>query len=150
MKMSAYKKKLPKKASTLIQHALNDLRAIEKQKKTYALQMLSWHEPLPESKKCAVCFAGSVMAETLKVPPNKKAVPGTKKFGVYNTKRLQSLNSFREGYVSDGLYGMDAITYEQYDNVTMFDRQIADYDEFPGQFKRDMGKLARDLKKAGY
>lgn len=57
---------LPTKPSALLRLALEDLEAVEADKK-YKVAMGKWHEP---NGACKVCLAGSVLAKTLQVPRN--------------------------------------------------------------------------------
>jgi len=129
--------KLPEKPSDLILLAVNDLEACE-QSDDYHIDMGDWHVP---HEKCCVCFAGSVMAQSLKgvIASNL----GPQNFGDYNQIRLRALDRFREGYIEAGLErmgfgdqvfdGRDAITYEHY----------------PTKFKQQMRQLASDLAAEG-
>lgn len=94
--------RLPKKLSALIRVALADLAKVEKSKK-YRVDMCRWHSPQAVFKehiafdRCAVCFAGAVMAKTLKCARTKHVSP--EHFSPYVEQRLFALDSVRSGEV---------------------------------------------------
>lgn len=59
--------KLPEKPSELLKLAMLDLEKVEADPR-YRVDMGEWHKP---NGRCSVCLAGSVMAKTLGLPPNK-------------------------------------------------------------------------------
>ena len=59
----------PNKKWKLLELALNDLRKAERSKK-YVVDMNHWYKP---NSVCRVCLAGSVMAFSLSVVPDKDA-----------------------------------------------------------------------------
>jgi hypothetical protein len=55
--------KLAKKPSQALMQALEDLKAVERMKKTYIVDMNMYHEPTTgDDGQCSVCFAGVVIA----------------------------------------------------------------------------------------
>ena len=99
------KDRLPELPSAFLRLAITDLRSII-DNPAYEIYMNSWHEPALNSKygKCAVCLAGAVMANTLDVPIQKAVAPYEDKyFTPHDSKRLDALDSFRSGRISDGL-----------------------------------------------
>lgn len=92
------KSKLPNKPSELCRVALNDLAKCRKDPR-YVIDMMHWHLPVDENY-CAVCLAGSVMAQTFNAPINQEFRPN--QFGVDRYKLL-ALNEFREGMIAFGL-----------------------------------------------
>lgn len=99
-------KKLPDKQSDLLRLAVKDARILAKNKK-YILSMKTWHTPIefgPQKGKCAVCMAGAVMANTLKMPPTKKSTAGEftigeEIIGFDICDKLYTINHMREGTV---------------------------------------------------
>ncbi len=93
--------KLPNKPSALIRLALADL-ALCKADPEYALDMSNWHYyNTYYSGLCYVCFAGSVMAKTLKVNRLKRFNPS---LFIHSIEyKLSSLEFFRNGDVDSGL-----------------------------------------------
>ena len=100
--------KLPDKPSELIKVALADL-ALCMGDKAYRINFNTWHSPddfepqfnKVESLYCKVCFAGAVIAKSLKANPNKKLEPS---HFDYNTEvKLEALDNFRQGKVHKGL-----------------------------------------------
>lgn len=159
-------KSLPKKPSELIRVALADLKAVEKNEK-YRVNMNVWHArgfeyerhnngvlkfdergfPIKKSEHCAVCFAGAVMACTLKVDDSSEAEPIDKIFSKATTGKLLALNNFRSGYVRDGLLDM-GVSHKKLEAVESF-FDVTDYEDDPAKFKRDMRRLAKKLEEAG-
>lgn len=96
------KKKLPNKPSALIRLAINDLNAIEKQKDKYSINMTEWHSPNYMEDTCAVCLAGSVMANTLKLDSNEHLdADEVEDISIQN--KLYAINSFRIGQIKEGV-----------------------------------------------
>lgn len=101
---------LPDKPSDLIRLAVHDLSVVEKLPKRFKVNMAEWHTP---NGACKVCFAGAVMAISMKLPAKDSVCLGIDEF--YNedterklftgrdTKKLKALNLFRCGHVSLGL-----------------------------------------------
>lgn len=140
---------LPNKASDLINVALADLIKCERSPK-YTINMGMWHWPRI-SGKCAVCLAGSVMAQSLSATPNKMRGPLLYPRDV--RKKLLALNDLRVGEVNCalaklGIRALDKVPGPR-SKEPQFDRKITPYCGLPGLFKRQMRKLAKDLAKAG-
>jgi hypothetical protein len=93
-------KKLPEKLSDLIDLALDDLEKVERDPR-YVLKMTVWHSSLDYDmeSRCAVCLAGSVIAKTLEVPPNKSVLPID--FDEHTKVRLEALDNLRCGYLRE-------------------------------------------------
>lgn len=136
--------KLPTKLSACVRLALEDLRAVEKAKKTYKIEMnRTYHSPNITTKQCIVCFAGAVMAKTMNLNPKQDLEPSD--FNYHNRARLYALDHLREGNVESAFqevgrefpYGLaEHVVVEQYE-----------YD--PLQFKADMKRIANLLEKLG-
>jgi ribosomal protein S8 len=142
-------KALPFKASELVSVALNDLLAVEKEK-GYIVDMEYWHEVDDDTKKCRVCFAGSVMAKSLKVTKNKDVSPDS--FDDLTNNQLSALDNFRCGSVLDGLsllYGDSTSENLRSKYSFLRNRRVTPYNTSPQQFKKDMKELIKDLQKAG-
>lgn len=86
--------KLPEKLSACILLALKDLEKTEKDKRYYIDFDNDFHTP---NGKCVVCFAGSVMAQTLKVPIEDEVGPAN--FSNHNANRLRALDAIRSGNI---------------------------------------------------
>lgn len=131
---------LPNKPSELIRVAIADLKKAEKSR-LYKIDMGTWHEP---NGKCAVCFAGSVMAFSCKANPKEEYV-GTE-WGKLNERKFEALNAFRRGCCNWAFNDMRlSITAGE-----KFKREIIPYEKSPKIFKQQMSQLATDLAKAGY
>ena len=150
--------KLPHKPSDLIRLALDDLARAEASR-LYVVNMAVWHTPgtiwgkegknLVRTRKCAVCFAGAVIAGTLHGDHEKRVVPQS--FGSENEGKLDALDDFREGNVQYGFAAMDlgGGGFDPNDGSD-FDRVIIDYKKDPDKFKLELRELASDLEAAGY
>jgi hypothetical protein len=65
----------PSTHSALIRLAVHDLEKVERDKR-YEIDMRAWHAPgTPDNNVCYVCFAGSVMANSLNAPLNEYRSP---------------------------------------------------------------------------
>ena len=133
--------KLPKKPSDLIEIALKDLCAVERDSR-YRVNMNTFHEV--HYTRCEVCFGGAVMAKSLKVPTMSDKDPGDLAPRV--AAKILALDHFRDGSVSSGL---EQMKLEQRDGVTVEDREIVDYSVNKGKFKKQMAKMASDLRLVG-
>lgn len=87
--MKRTRSKLPPKPSALLTLALNDLAKAERSPK-YRIDMRVWHDP---NAHCSVCFAGSVMAGTLKARPTELLEPDC--YTPVIAGQLEALNNFR-------------------------------------------------------
>ncbi len=129
---------LPRKMSALIRIALEDLTKVERSK-VYEVQMGNWHLPLADGK-CAVCFAGAVMAKTCNFKKSADVFPRRSSMGD-NLDQFFALDSLRQGEIglaaSELHLGLNIILPE--------DRSITPYSSDPKQFRADMRKLALDL-----
>lgn len=154
-------KKLPKKPSTLIRHALKDLAAVMKMKGRYRVDMGTWHDPdIIEDKRgrerevCSVCFAGSVMARSLGMDPTAYVEPDH--FSESTKGKLNALNNFRAGHIAAGLQDM-GVPYEKRERAEA--RGLKEKMKVPSylsgggkkyaKFKKAMKKMADHLQKVG-
>jgi len=144
--------RLPDKPSALIRLGLADLRKVEKSSK-YKVSMRSWHSP---NGVCSVCFAGAVMAGTLRLPRSTRVSSfddWSKWFDRDTDNKLCAINRLREGHVGSAfaLLGRSQIGGNDYEAGHKFDRYIRDYeDDGAGAFHADMEQLAKDLESKGY
>ena len=145
--MKRMKRALPDRPSELIDIALEDLEAVEKDPK-YRVNMSAWHRPDPFSGDgmCVVCLAGAVMARrTAKGLPRDFSFKPSD-YGPRNFVRLHALNDLRTGDVEDAL---GALGLEKPRGMRSW-YSIPDYEvERPSKFKRAMRRLARRLEAAG-
>lgn len=127
---------LPDKLSDLILVALDDLEKVENDER-YTVNMDWWHR---SGDTCLVCLAGSVMAKSLDVSPDCTRFPND--FDDKTEAKLDALNWARVGDVSYALYHLDVPSSD----YTSLDREVADYQDDPEQFKADMREIAAALK----
>ncbi len=132
---------LPRKMSALIRIALEDLSKVERSK-VYQVQMGNWHLPMADGK-CAVCFAGAVMAKTCGFQKNSDVFPRVSSMGD-NLDQFFALDSLRQGEVS-----LAASELKLKNHNKDLDREITPYSANRLQFRADMLKLAIDLERAG-
>lgn len=100
------KTKLPDKLSDLIRIAVADAKKIEKDSK-YIFNMSTWHQPQSNyddvshtfvtTGKCEVCFAGSIIACTLKAKPNQTV--DTSDFDEDTDRKLELIDQIRTGSI---------------------------------------------------
>lgn len=105
--MSKKKTKLPNKVSELIRVAVADAKKVEKNP-NYQFNMSVWHNPqtaydlltdrITKTGKCEVCFAGSVIACTLKTKPTIEISP--QDFDFDTDKKLALLDEIRCGNIA--------------------------------------------------
>jgi hypothetical protein len=129
---------LPNKLSDLIELALNDLEAVEAQPDKYRVNMLNWHEP-QEDGICEVCFAGAVLANTIKLDPATDDWD-VMESGQCATALMFALDDARRGDIRDALEQLGTEVDGQ------FDRGVTPYRLDPAKFKAEMRKLASDLR----
>lgn len=132
----------PDKPSELILLALKDLESVEKSKK-YVVHMGHWH--LPDEGKCYVCFAGAVMAGTLKLSDKVNYdlhfLPG--KYNGWKTA-LRALDFLRGSNFIDA-----RVVWPVCRVPGVRTRRITPYSESPSAFKSAMHQLAADYAAAG-
>lgn len=131
---------LPDTLSGLIRVALKDLAKAERTP-GYVIDMHDWHSPTQNGKNCSVCFAGSVMAMSLKASPLSDVSPDDWWNGI--TGKLEAINSLREGDITSALsyIGLDWGS-PQHSAGMEFERDHADVCCIP-----DYGKSASQRKK---
>jgi hypothetical protein len=148
---------LPDRPSELILLALSDLEAVEKMP-GYKVDMETWHHYYPSESSCSVstpvchvCFAGAVMANTLKVPITDCVHPEDSMWlDEDTTLKLLALNSFREGLIYQGLERMSIhVTSAMRGKFGHSFACMPQYRLEPALFKSEMTRMAAALKEVG-
>jgi hypothetical protein len=135
--------RLPRVMSELITIALRDLRKVERSPR-YLVNMGMYHGRLWGDMRCHVCFAGSVMAKSL------RAVHGA---GLYpehfprNESQLYALDCLRTGEVASAAEALNVRRAAA--RGGSLDRQVPRYETSRKRWRAAMRKLARDLKAVG-
>lgn len=153
----------PETLSAAIFMALKDLEWVEKSK-LFTVQMGNWfsaanHKSNKCKDKCEVCFAGSVMAKTLKSDPKKSKDMAS--FGKEWKRVFNALDFVREYQVSEALNifddGDDALNFVgeflmekyRYENPLAWE-DGDEYQDNPDSFKKHMLWMATEMEKLGY
>ncbi len=142
-------KKAPKKLSTAMRIALNDLRKVEKDPR-YKVNMATWHSPSYPSADasvtlpCEVCFAGAVMAKTHNLPTHVDFLDWQGMTPAWQ-KIFDALDEVRKGYVSDAL----TILGRDEEKASPIFVPVTHYRVDPIQFRKDMFKIVHALEKIG-
>lgn len=143
--MAKVKDPLPGSLSGLIVTALQDLAKVEKKRKQYIVEMpYTFHEV--ENKKCVVCFAGAVMACSLGANPEQTVNPFD--FGTKIQGKLYALDNLRIGDTV-GAWGQIHPGTPVPPKLYELARKITPYAKDKRAFKKEMTKLAHDLKAIG-
>jgi len=132
------------KPSELIRVAVADLEAVEKDER-YRVDMGVWHVRSDESMEgpCFVCLAGAVMAKSLGAVHGNNLIPID--FGADLAHSLMALNSFRMGFIDEGLHLMG----EDMPVGIPSTFPVTPYVHNPTQFKADMQTMATLLEEHG-
>ena len=131
------------KPSELLFQAMEDLSLCEDDP-TYEISMGSWHQPLSgQGASCGVCLAGAVMAKTLNVSYFRSTKPDY--FDSGTERALDALDEFRCGWVCNALHHLG---YESEAN-NFKNRRVADYHQYPREFREDMVAIGEELYAAG-
>lgn len=147
--------KLPNKLSECILVALRDLEKCEKNPK-YKINMRIWHSPEKRTEDgdyipCNVCFAGAVMANTLKVKRSSSLNPS--RFSKDVQYKLDALDEARVGHIENALKpfsnSWNSKKIEEYFHTHGYGFDVAIYYKNPKKFKDDMRELATNLKEFG-
>ncbi len=133
-------KTLPNLPSKLILLALKDLRLVE-QDPRYTVHMDTWH-CMDYSSVCSVCLAGAVMAKSLDATHGQWYAP----FIFEESDRLEALNLFREGYISEGLYRLG---YKLHEFDSRIQIEVPRYEDGPLYFRYFMMRIAYKFKGLG-
>ena len=131
---------LPDKPSQLIRLAIADLEKCE-QHPNYEIDMEKWW--LQGKKKCYVCLAGAVMAQTLPdsyLHSDPCIVPANYPSSI--SSKLHALNYFRMGLTVLGMSQL-GIDYKGYDMY------VPDYKDNPELFKEIMLLMAEKFEVMG-
>lgn len=131
--------KEPKKFSQAMRMALKDLAKVEKDPK-YRVDMGAWHlaNAYP-NHKCAVCFAGSVMAKSFKLSPDEEA-----SFTSFQGKWPSifiALNRVRRGDVSGALRIFSGAITDKFTTVV----PTVNYEKDPKLWRKQMFAIVRKL-----
>lgn len=150
------KTKLPDKPSELIRLALSDMKAILKNPK-FKVRMDVYMEYVnPDDKRCTVCLAGSVMANTLKIKPSRKRQFGHSPADFEDAdedtyRKLRAINALRNGSAS---YAFEILKLSGKEKAKKLIRNIKyNYPENALQrknFINEMEIFANDLQAAGF
>lgn len=141
------KPKLSDIPSKAIRQALDDLAAVEAQKDLYTVDMCNYHVYDAEDAKCAVCFAGAVIAGAGN-DPKRNLEPSS--FDDKTHNKLRGLDCFRGGDIAEAInfFGVKKIPL-LLNTDDSFYVDVTDYDDNPKKFKKDMNELADNLEKLG-
>ena len=123
---------LTKVPHELIRLAIADLEKTEKDPR-YVIDMGEWHAPQNDGV-CAVCLAGSVMAQTLKAPINDFLEPYDDRS---NWHQYEALDWFRSGAIEEAFRVLGLKVPEGLED---FDE--TQYGKDPVKFKAEMLSLA--------
>ena len=135
---------LPDKLSELIRAAIWDLIKVEQEPDLYVVDMDLWHRYI--DKKCHVCLAGAVMAQTLGAKPTVSMYPEGYDYDVHN--KLVALDNIRVGNVKRTLCHFDGVPLV--DVITgVPSRIVKSYGKDRDQFKRDLLTIADELSAEG-
>jgi len=126
---------------TAILQALDDLRACERAKGTYVINMGDWHYPFGE--KCSVCLAGSVMARRDALTPEDWGEPNN--FQDKDACKLRALNLFRIDWAG----GLCEWLNEQYIPGGLLEDypEVPDYHYYRDDFYRALRAGAKRLER---
>ena len=129
--------KIRNKPSEAIRQAIKDLRAIERKRGCYVIDMHHFHEPV--DGKCQVCLAGAVMAQT---GNNPMSVLYPETFDDRKVEdKLMALDAFRCGDIEGGL-GRFGKTTPRFLAPCI---DIVNYEDDPALFKKQMLEMAKVL-----
>lgn len=137
------KQTLPDHPGDLLRLAVLDLAAARANTTEYGIDMSIWmtRDEAWGSKdgKCMVCFAGSVMAGSLRTHVKNGCSAGPRRFREPDTTgKLLALNSFREGFISSTFRDLG----QPLPPGICKEMNIVPYEEDPDLFMADMLDLA--------
>lgn len=142
--------------SEAIDMALADLAAVAANP-NYKVDMMSWHQPLHGTSTCAVCFAGSVIANRLGAAPDEVLVPAivARTFPGWQFPLL-ALDDLRRGRIEeataewpDGFKSPD-YSAEAAEDEFLSTMDMPEYDRAnPEEFFMAMATLSAYLKEIG-
>lgn len=140
-------RQLPNKMSDLIEVALEDLTKVEADQR-YRVRMNDWHVP-PHSgeTRCAVCFAGAVMAKSLDAAIASESFPDD--YEEDTGRKLSALDQVRVGWVSEALRIMHEDADEYHAHEELNDFRVVSYAEDPARWREDMVAIVARLREEG-
>lgn len=128
---------LPTKLSDLINLALDDLIKCEEMSDKYKVDM-AYYCDNSNSGKCFVCFAGAVMAQTLKCDGDHLTTEYLITESKYSNV-IDALDDVRCGCVNYALAQLGIVSDKEYDTY------IVRYRNDPEEFKKQMRALSATL-----
>lgn len=147
---------LSDKLSEVILQGVKDLEFVEKNPK-YKIDMGVYHdkeysswEDKKVSEKCAVCFAGAVIARAGN-DPEKEIWPSY--FDEKTANKLKALDAIRRGDLREALGLMRVKKLPKIVQVFVDsyvgDISVTPYERSPAKFKKEMREIAGELKSLG-
>lgn len=130
-------KLLPEKLSDCLELALADFAKC-RESPMYQINMNNWHKPLLGKDVCTVCLAGSVIAQSLGIPPTTPTGPSD--FSPHNAVRLEALDYLRTGQIHEAV----KLLLPGYARPL-----VPEYSKDPEGFLRAMDDILQFLRKAG-
>ena len=137
----------PKRLHTLLTMALDDLSAIERDKR-YQVNMFYWHRPirhLDEKRMCQVCLGGAVMARRVGLNLDCEATPSSPQIPTAWRDGLCALDSLRSGGVESAV---NDYYWEGKKECRVDDIAVPPYEDDRRGFKFTLRRLARRLREA--
>lgn len=138
---------LPKVPSELLKLGLNDLELCEKDDRYIVSMQYAWHFPDRETGKCVVCFAGVVIAKSLKSDPNRRYI--ARRFSEDIHSKLLALDYFHVGMIKQGIVRLRGHT-DKIPSSLLKEFRITPYDENKEAFKEELHEIANLLTEAGF
>lgn len=135
---------LPTLPSAVLKIALDDMELVEKDKR-YRIHMGTWHSGRAWGDKCAVCFAGGVMAKTFDCDITATCFPAG--FGVWNSQIFLALDYIKSGNVLEflTLLRVPLSTIKCYCNIN----DLPTYETNPTLFKKKLREFQSVLESEG-
>lgn len=147
---------VPTKLWAAAEMAKRDFMLVRR-RKNYTIYMGGWHMSRFEGNKCAVCFAGSVMACTLKTPSDQSrwfnqfddnsTSEGSVGRGPWG-RVFRGLNQFRQGHINYAANQM-GVDYSRVPFAEMEKLRLSyvSYEQNAEKFLRWVGRAVKVLKK---
>lgn len=127
---------LPDKLWELGLIALDDLDAVEADN-AYRVHMEYWH--VPGCTFCSVCFAGAVMAKSLKTSPD--ALLGPYDFEEPLKGKLEAIHFLKAGKVNLALQSLGSVIRLPEELDRDFERSVVPYDKDKDAFKDTVSRI---------
>mgnify|MGYP006107349089 CR=1 FL=1 len=131
--------RLPEKLSDYIKLALKDEKKVF-DSPLYEMDMETYHSKTETNGLCRVCFAGAVIAGTLKTPHQNYAAPTN--FDIHTRTRLRALDEIRRGRISMAL---DQIDIPEEMHPEPYFMGIENYYDNREGWRKDMFRIANHL-----